>query len=117
MLVDSSIWIDHLRDGDASLKALLENGRVFTHTFIIGELALGNLRKRSLVLQLLQDLPQAIQADEGEVLDFIERNALSGRGIGYVDAHLLAAARLTSVKLWTHDRRLHEVALQLNLAA
>lgn len=116
ILVDTSIWVDHLRNGDARLKTLLTEGQVLVHPFVIGELALGNLRKHDTVLQLLGDLPQAITASEAETLDFIKRHALSGLDIGYVDAHLLASARLNAVHLWTRDKRLHEAAIKLGLA-
>ena len=117
-LVDTSVWIDHLRNGNARLVALLEAGQVLTHPFVIGELALGGMRERRTVLGALRDLPCAAVATDDEVLRLIEANSLWGRGIGYVDAHLLAAARLTAnTELWTADRRLHGVALRLGLAA
>ena len=116
ILVDTSVWIDHLRHGDATLKTLLVQGQVLIHPFVIGELALGNLKKRDTVLQLLSDLPQAITASDAETLDFIKRHTLFGLGIGYVDAHLLAAARLNGVMLWTHDKRLLKAAITLGLA-
>lgn len=117
ILVDTSVWVDHLRAGDKKLTALLEVGRVLTHPFVIGELALGNLRQRETVLRALSDLPQASAATDTEVLHFIDRHALFRRGVGYVDAHLLAAVRLTArAELWTNDRRLHSVADQLRLA-
>jgi predicted nucleic acid-binding protein len=116
ILVDTSIWVDHLRQGDARLKRLLEAGQVVIHPFVVGELALGNLRQRNLVLSSLRDLPHAVSAGDAEVLDFIERHALAGLGIGWVDAHLLASARLTSAWLWTRDKRLSAVAVRLSLA-
>ncbi len=117
ILVDASVWIDHLRAGDRALAALLEAGCVLIHPFVIGELALGNLRQREIVLGALSDLPRASVATDVEVLHFIDRQGLFGCGVGYVDAHLLAAARLTAgVALWTNDRRLHGVAEQLRLA-
>ena len=117
ILVDTSIWVDHLRQGDARLKTLLEAGQVVVHPFVLGELALGNLRQRTAVLSSLRDLPHAVSARNEEVLDFIERHALAGLGIGLVDAHLLASARLTSASLWTRDKRLGAVAVKLGLAA
>jgi predicted nucleic acid-binding protein len=118
ILVDTSVWIDHLRAADQRLAALLEAGEVLGHPFVIGELALGNLQPRDAVLRDLQDLPQTIVAEQEHVLQLIERNALFGRGIGYVDAHLLAAVRLTpDAQLWTHDRRLQTVAAALGIAA
>jgi predicted nucleic acid-binding protein len=115
ILVDSSVWIEHLRKGSDKLKELLGAGQVIIHAFVIGELALGHLSKRDLILRYLQDLPQAIQAGDEEVLKFITGQSLSATGIGYVDVHLLASARLTSAALWTHDRRLKEVAGRLGL--
>ena len=117
ILVDTSVWVDHLRAGDKALAALLDAGMVLAHPFVIGELALGNLRQREIVLNALADLPHASVATDAEVLHFIERHALFGRGIGYIDAHLLAGAQLTEgSELWTNDRRLHDVAAQLGLA-
>lgn len=117
ILGDTSVWIDHLRIGNDRLAALLDAGGVLMHPFVIGELALGNLRNREIVLQALARLPQAESANEGEVLHFIEQHRLFGQGIGYVDAHLLAAIRLTpGTELWTLDARLHAVAERLDLA-
>lgn len=117
ILADTSVWVDHLRAGDKALAALLDAVMVLTHPFVIGELALGNLRQREIVLKALSDLPQAIVATDVEVLHFIDRHALFGRGVGYVDAHLLAATRLTAgATLSTNDRRLHGVAAELGLA-
>jgi predicted nucleic acid-binding protein len=115
ILVDTSVWVDHLRAGDKTVAALLESGRVLAHPFVIGELALGQLRQRQTILSALQDLPQANAASDAEVLLFIEREALAGRGIGYVDAHLLASARLAGSTLWTRDKRLSGVAEHLGL--
>jgi predicted nucleic acid-binding protein len=118
ILVDTSVWVEHLHSGNEELAALLNGGEVLAHPFVIGELALGNLLPRDPFLSDLRDLPQAIVAENEEVLRMINRQALFGRGIGYVDAHLLAAARLTAgSKLWTRDRRLQAVAAQLGLAA
>ena len=117
ILADTSVWVDHLRASDKALVVLLEAGMVLAHPFVTGELALGNLRQREFVLQALADLPHADVATDAEVLHFIERHALFGRGIGYIDAHLLAAAQLTAgTELWTNDKRLHGVAVQLGLA-
>jgi predicted nucleic acid-binding protein len=118
ILVDTSVWVEHLRSNSAILSALLDNCRILGHPFVLGELALGNLRQRDDILRVLRRLPQATSASHLEVLRLIDREALYGRGIGYVDAHLLAAARLTAgSKLWTRDRRLQAVAGQLGLAA
>ena len=117
ILVDTSVWIDHFRAGNETLTTLLDAGEVLGHPFVIGELALGNLRQRDALLADLQDLSQAATASDEEVLNLIDREALYGRGIGYVDAHLLAASRLTvGSKLWTLDRRLHAVAANLSQA-
>jgi predicted nucleic acid-binding protein len=117
ILVDTSVWVDHLRTGDRVLGQLLDSGGVLGHRFVTGELALGNLRERDLVLSALRELPQATVASDDEVLHFIGRQALFGLGIGYVDAHLLAAVLLTlGAKLWTRDRRLQAAATQLGLA-
>lgn len=117
ILVDTSVWIDHLRAGDAYLAALLTGSRVLMHPFVLGELACGNLRNREQALALLKALPKASVASDGEVLFFIERHALMGRGIGYVDAHLLAAVTLSDMaRLWTRDKRLRMVANSLALA-
>jgi predicted nucleic acid-binding protein len=117
ILVDTSVWVDHLRADDAALGELLNHSQVLMHPFVLVELACGNLRNRGEVLRLLKDLPQAIVASNEEALFFIERNALMGRGIGYVDAHLLAAVTLGgSTRLWTRDKRLRSVTEALNLA-
>ncbi|MDZ7804958.1 type II toxin-antitoxin system VapC family toxin [Thiohalophilus sp.] len=117
ILVNTSVWVDHLRVGDATLEELLNHTRVLMHPFVLGELACGNLRNRGEVLQLLGDLPQATVASDEEVLFFIERHMLMGRGIGYVDAHLLASVTLSSsTQLWTRDKRLRATAETLNLA-
>jgi predicted nucleic acid-binding protein len=118
ILVDTSVWIDHLRADDRTLAGLLDIGRVLAHPFVIGEVALGNLGRRDLVLHSLQRLPRAIVATDQEVLRFIDQNGLFGLGIGYVDAHLLAAVRLTAgASLWARDKRLFAVATRLGLAA
>ena len=117
ILVDTSVWVNHLRESNQILAELLDAGMVLSHPFIIGELALGNLRQRRTVLNALSDLPATKVADGAEVLQFIERRHLFARGIGYVDAHLLAAVQLTAgAELWTNDSRLHRLAVELNLA-
>ena len=117
ILVDTSVWVDHLRDGTPALAAALEQCRVLTHPFVLGELACGNLKNRGEVLQLLGELPAAPMATDPEALDFIERRALMGRGIGYVDVHLLASVALAgTAQLWTRDKRLAAVAADLELA-
>ncbi len=117
ILVDTSVWVDHLRAHDPRLAALLNAGMILAHPFVMGELALGSLRQRAIVLKALSDLPRATIATDSEVLHFINHHALFGRGAGYVDIHLLAAARLSNgTTLWTNDRRLHELAEELDLA-
>jgi predicted nucleic acid-binding protein len=117
ILVDTSVWVDHLRASDDGLVGLLDTGMVLAHPFVIGELALANLGQRETVLSALSDLPRAIVATDAEVLHFIDRNTLFGRGVGYIDIHLLAAVRLTAgAALWTRDNRLHALAVQLGLA-
>jgi predicted nucleic acid-binding protein len=118
ILVDTSVWVDHLRSGDHALGRLLDSGQVLGHCFVTGELALGNLRERDLVLGALRELPQAAIASDDEMLYAIDSRGLFGLGIGYVDAHLLAAVQLTAgAKLWTRDRRLQTVAARLGLSA
>ncbi|MFZ0608831.1 MAG: type II toxin-antitoxin system VapC family toxin [Xanthobacteraceae bacterium] len=116
ILVDTSVWVDHLRIPEPALMRLLNESAVFIHPFVVGELALGNLRRRS-VLDALSLLPQTIVATHDEAMRFIEQHRLFALGIGYVDVHLLAAARLmTDTRLWTRDKRLHDAADKLALA-
>jgi predicted nucleic acid-binding protein len=110
VLVDTSIWVSHFREGNAGLADLLNNGKVACHPFIVGELACGNLKNRTTILSLLESLPTAIVAEHEEVLVFIESNRLMGKGLGYVDIHLIASALLTQVSIWTLDKRLGQVA-------
>ena len=111
ILADTSVWIGHFRSTDPELVALLNGGRVVMHPFILGELALGNFVSRAAVLADLAALPMVVVAMADEVMRFIETERLFGAGVGYVDAHLLAAVRLTpGVRLWTRDRRLGVVA-------
>lgn len=115
ILVDTSVWVAHLREGNSGLETLLNNGEVVCHPFIIGELACGNLRNRSEILSLLQALSMVTQAEHEEVMKFIEDYRLMGRGLGYVDIHLLASALLTRNPLWTLDKKLKEVSSKLGL--
>jgi hypothetical protein len=118
ILIDASIWIDHVRAPDDILLALLDNRSVLTHPFVIGEVALGHVRQREQLLDTLIDLPRARVAGEDEVLEFIRRHALAGMGIGYIDAHLLASAKLTAgSSVWTRDRHFRAVAERLGLSA
>lgn len=117
ILVDTSVWVDHLRRGDPGLVDLLERSAVAMHPFVIVEIACGDLRDRESVLELLQDLPAAVVADSDEVLQFIDRHVLHGKGIGYVDVHLLASVALTEgASVWTRDMKLHRVAATLGCA-
>ncbi len=115
VLVDTSIWINHLRDADQHLEKLLFDGDVICHTHIIGELACGNLKNRHEILELFQSLPLAPVVEFQEFLYFIEQNKLSGKGVGFVDIQLLASAQLALVPLWTADKRLQAVAADLDL--
>ena len=117
ILLDTSVWIDHLRQGDAQVVSVLQSGLVLSHPLVVGELACGQLKSRAEILGLLAALPQAKVAQEQEVLLFIERHGLMGCGIGYVDAHLLAATALSEgTRLWTRDKRLDTLAHRLELA-
>ena len=115
MLVDTSVWIDHLRRGHAVLSALLEAGRVMVHPFVVGELACGRLERRKEILTLLKALPQAEVAHHDEVMAFVETHRLMGSGVGWVDVHLLASAKLGDVSIWTADARLKKAAIRLGL--
>jgi hypothetical protein len=114
-LVDTSVWVDHLRCHDPALADLLEDGAVLTHPCMIGELACGGLKRRDETLALLRALPVAATADDRETLSLIERRGLHGRGLGWIDAQLLAAALLTGCRLWTRDRALARAAADLDL--
>ena len=116
VLVDTSVWVSHLRQGDARLKALLIDGQVVCHPFIIGELACGNLMNRHEILSLLRSLPAAILAQHNEVMQFIEDHRLMGKGLGYVDVHLMASALLTGVPIWTLDKGLDEASTELGIS-
>lgn len=118
ILVDTSIWVDHLRAGRPALAHQLDRGSVLGHPWVTGEIALGHLSRRSEVLGLLDALPQAEVATTAEVAALIEDHRLFGLGIGYVDAQLLASARLTTdARLWTGDRRLARAAVRLDVSA
>ncbi len=117
IIADTSVWIDHFRRGDGKLERALMAGSILAHPFVIGEIALGHLRQRKRILDDLCELPMATVAADDEVLALIDETKLFGRGIGYIDAHLLAATRLSEdAALWTYDRRLHEAARHLDLA-
>jgi predicted nucleic acid-binding protein len=117
ILVDTSVWVDHLRRGDPGLVDLLERSIVIMHPFVLGEIACGSLKDRASILELLQDLPAAVLAEGNEVLQFIERHLLHGKGIGYVDVHLLASVALTEgATIWTRDRKLRLIAQTIGCA-
>jgi predicted nucleic acid-binding protein len=117
ILVDTSIWIDHLRKPEPLLQQLLTDGKVLCHPMVIGEIAVGSFRQRATIVSKLRTLPTAVVASHDEVLQFITRHSLYGSGIGYIDAHLLAAATLTrGSSIWTGDKRLHNAAAGLSLA-
>jgi len=118
ILADTSVWADHIRADDRTLTRLLDAGEVLMHPFVIGEIALGYLKQRDLILSRLERLPRAPTASVAEVLHLINGRGLAATGIGYVDAHLLASVRLIpGVGLWTRDKRLHAMAEQLGFAA
>ncbi|MDB5584608.1 MAG: ribonuclease [Bradyrhizobium sp.] len=118
VLADTSIWIDHFRRSDLQLSKLLERGDIVMHPFIVGELLLGHVPKITEMIDDLNALPKAVVASVDEVLNFITDRKLPGLGIGYVDAHLLAAAALTpETSVWTRDKRLLAAAQSLSLAA
>jgi predicted nucleic acid-binding protein len=115
VLVDTSVWVVHLRDGSSGLAMLLNDGEVMIHSFVIGELACGNIKNRKEILSLLQALPRAAQAQHEEVLGFIEQKEIMGRGVGYIDIHLLASAILSDAPLWTLDKNLAAVAGKMKI--
>jgi predicted nucleic acid-binding protein len=115
MLVDTSLWIDHLRRGNSRLVPLLEVGEVESHRFVLGELACGDLGRRVELLSLLGALPQVAEAEHDEVLMLINTTRLNGCGLGWVDAHLLASAILSGTTLWTLDKRLAAQAARLGV--
>ncbi len=116
VLVDTSVWVSHLRGDAAQLSGLLEKGVVATHPYVIGELACGRLDNRKEILTLLQDLPAALMAEHEEILGFLETHELMGRGLCWVDAHLLGSALLTGLPFWTEDEVLADVAASLNIS-
>ncbi len=115
VLVDTSVWVSHLRHGNEDLQELLHDGEVVCHPFIVGELACGNLKNRQEILTYLQSLPMTILAEDEEVLKFIENNQLMGKGLGYIDVHLIASAVLTNVLLWTLDKTLDKFTEKIGI--
>lgn len=116
ILVDTSVWVDHFRAANGRLAALLEDGQVLCHAFVLGELACGNLRRRAAVLALLADLPRLPVLASEDVLMFVTGHRLMGKGLGWVDVHLLAASVASRESLWTRDRRLADAASRLGVA-
>lgn len=115
VLVDTSVWVSHLRAGKPALEKLLLAAEVACHPFILGELACGNIRNRAEVLSLLRALPMAPVVTQEEFLHFVDSHKLAGVGIGFVDVHLLASSRLGGIALWTEDRKLSQAARRLEL--
>ncbi|MCC5845841.1 MAG: PIN domain-containing protein [Verrucomicrobia bacterium] len=115
VLVDTSVWIDHLQKGSPALSALLETNRVILHSFVIGELACGNLSRRKEILSLLHALPLIGAVENDEVLFFLEKHHLFGKGLALVDIHLLASCFMHQVPLWTRDKRLNAASKHLGL--
>jgi predicted nucleic acid-binding protein len=116
VLVDTSVWVDHFRQGVSLLDDLLRSGGVVTHPFVIGELACGNLKNRKKILSLLSNLPSLQMATHAEALHLAESRSLYGSGIGWIDVHLLASASLGHVPIWTRDGKLRTVASRLGIA-
>jgi predicted nucleic acid-binding protein len=110
VLVDTSVWVSHLRETHAGLVDLLDDGEVACHPFIVGELACGNVKNRTTILSLLEALPMALMVEDEEVLAFIDNHDLMGKGLGYIDVHLLASAVLSGLPLWTLDKKLEKAA-------
>jgi predicted nucleic acid-binding protein len=115
ILVDTSVWVNHFRQGNPRLGQALEDGHVLMHPFVIGEIACGCLKSRPKVLGDLQRLPSAVAADHDEVMGFLEQHRLFGAGITWLDAHLLASARLSNCRLWTLDAHLHTAAAKFHI--
>jgi predicted nucleic acid-binding protein len=116
VLIDTSIWVDHFRKTEPRLVELLNAERVVVHPFVMGELALGHLKSRAQILSLLKTLPAAKTVFDGEIMFFIEKNHLFGKGIGLIDAHLLASAKISHATLWTADNALAKEAKKLGVS-
>ena len=115
VLVDTSVWISHLRHNNSRLQKLLMEGKVVCHSFIIGELACGNINNRNEIISLMQSLPMLEVVEHEELLLFIEHNKIMGSGLGFVDVHLLASAMLTGIPLWTQDKKLKRACSMLSI--
>jgi predicted nucleic acid-binding protein len=116
VLIDTSVWVEHLREGTRLLQALLQKGEAVCHPLVIGELACGNLRNRREVLDLLAALPAARTVEHDEAMSFIEHHRLYGQGLGFVDIHLMASCLLSRVSLWTRDRKLQNTAMDIHIS-
>lgn len=117
ILADTSVWIDYVRFGEPVFASLLSAEQILVHPFVLGELAVGSLKDRARFIETLRDMPRSMIALDDEVLRLIEQRSIFGRGIGYVDAHLLASLYLTpNTLLWTRDKRLHDIADTMGLA-
>jgi len=115
VLVDTSIWIDHFRNSNDQLVELLNDGEVFCHPFIIGELACGNIKNRKKIIAALQALPQSSIIEHNEIMIFIEKNKIIGKGLGYIDVAILASSLVTGIPLWTLDRKLNDMATKFKI--
>ena len=115
ILVDTSVWIKHLRESETNLVRLLEQGLVACHPFIIGEIACGGIKNRQEILDLLNDLPSADIVDHQDIMEFIEYRKIMNKGLGYIDVHLLGSALVSETPLWTLDKALRKIANQLSI--
>ncbi len=115
VLVDTSIWIDHFRNSNDQLVELLNDGEVFCHPFILGELACGNIKNRKEIIAALKALPQSSLIEHDEIMIFIENNKIMGKGLGYIDVAILASSLVTDIPLWTFDQRLNAIAKKFKL--
>lgn len=115
ILVDTSVWINHLREGDKNLTQLLEQGLVACHPFIVGEIACGGIKNRHEIINLLNDLPSTEILDHSDIIEFIENRKIMNKGIGYIDVHLLGSALVSDTPLWTFDKALRKIAIQFSI--
>jgi len=116
VLIDTSVWVTHLQKGVTELESLLLDTEVASHPFIIGELACGGIKNRKEILSLIQALQSSPVVTDEEFMYFLETNKLSNKGIGFVDVHLLASAKMSRISLWTEDKTLQKAAKRLKLS-